>query len=576
MSRLQWHKEELDSMISEIPIQSVLDALGVKYRVENRNNFRFNGAEIGRSENGDSVVANAQKNLFNDFGSGSGGNIIHLVQKRLDYDFKQAVEWLMGTFNYDLSNARINQFAQDEMQLKLKELAKRREEQLKQLDQQKQQQHSKVATIAKYIYDNASTELSTNNYLIQKGFEKPGNFTGIFKNRGICKKLPVNDVRHNSVVFPVLNKDGDLVNLQMLTSTRDANNHNKFFLAGGQQDQCFTPINYDKVNKRFTTKINEEYNGVILLGEGVATSLSLLKGCFSNKCDSPPVVVGFSLGNIEKVVPLLMDKYPNAAVVFAGDRDTLNILREKRENHAKLTTEDWTNKKLAVSKGDVVAEKLAERYPGRFLYILPDIRPEIDKQVVTISQSIQGGANHSFFTSLNYGYEKVKDYNDFDCIESKGEFNNLIYTPPTAESLLNKDEMQVFNQKPLAVKHIINSLALAIARESCRTYLNNHISLSKQDSQSKYDYYNPDEESLVKILHQNKERFIPDVHKYFVNNLSTKIVKNFHENLTKSLKLCKEQNKTLPIEIISGLLPNRKGLDYNFMLDSNFQPQLKR
>lgn len=573
MSRLQWHKEELDSMISEIPIQSVLDALGVKYRVENRSNFRFNGAEIGRSENGDSVVANAQKNLFNDFGSGSGGNIIHLVQKRLDYNFKQAVEWLMDTFNYDLSNARVNQFAQDEMQQRLKELAKRREEQLRQLDLQKRQQYSKVANIARYIYDNANTELSPNNYLIQKGFEKPGNFSGVFKNRGICQKLDVNDVRHNSVIFPVLNKEGALVNLQMLASSKDPNNHNKFFLAGGQQDQCFTPINYDKINKRFTTKIEEDYNGVILLGEGVATSLSLLKGCFSNKCESPPVIVGFSLGNIEKIVPLLMDKYPNASIVFAGDRDTLNILREKQENHATLTTEDWSNKKLALSKGDVIAEKLAEIYPDRFLYILPDIRPEIDKQVVTINQLVQAGVNKSFFTSVNYGYEKIKDYNDFDCIELKGNFNDLIYSPTTASSLLNEDDLKTFNKKPLAVRHLINSLALAVARESCKSYLNDLC--KSTDNKIKNDYL-PDENSLLMILNQNKDKFIPDVHKYFVSNLSIKLVKGFYDTLNKNLKICKEQNKTLSLESISGALPNRKGLHYNFMLDYNQQPEFKR
>lgn len=113
----------------------------------------------------------------------------------------------------------------------------------------------------------------------------------------------------DALVVPVY-RDGKLVSLQFIAPDGD-----KRFLTGGKMDGGYASISGKAASR-----------DRIVIAEGYATAASLFDAL------GLPVVVAFNAGNLLPVAKAIRAKYPEAAVVVAGDNDQWTVVREVPTN----------------------------------------------------------------------------------------------------------------------------------------------------------------------------------------------------------------------------------------------------
>lgn len=101
-----------------------------------------------------------------------------------------------------------------------------------------------------------------------------------------------------TVLVPVLNASGELVNLQRIAPTGE-----KRFLPGGRKAECWHLIG----DARACT--------VLIVCEGYATGASV------HEATGRPVAVAFDAGNLRRAAPALAKLHPAARLLIAGDDD---------------------------------------------------------------------------------------------------------------------------------------------------------------------------------------------------------------------------------------------------------------
>jgi len=119
-------------------------------------------------------------------------------------------------------------------------------------------------------------------------------------------------VHYGVLIVPIININGELVNLQTITPEGT-----KRFLKGGRVKGCFHAIG-------FVEEVKE-----ILICEGYATGESLYEVA------KVPVVVSFSAGNLLSVSNAIRVKYPKARIVICGDNDKSGVGQKAANESAK-------------------------------------------------------------------------------------------------------------------------------------------------------------------------------------------------------------------------------------------------
>lgn len=115
--------------------------------------------------------------------------------------------------------------------------------------------------------------------------------------------LPMGDMRQASdgrLVVPVLNAEGQIVNLQFI-----AGDGIKLFLKAGRKKGCFFPI---------PARDNDK-TGPLLIGEGAATVLS---ACMATGFSG---LVAFDAGNLLSVAEVARNRYPEREIILCADND---------------------------------------------------------------------------------------------------------------------------------------------------------------------------------------------------------------------------------------------------------------
>jgi putative DNA primase/helicase len=206
--------------------------------------------------------------------------ILHINGRPAGYfqDFKQGIRqtWKASSNFIPLSEFQRQAFRQqcqrEAAQRQCEELAK----------------HEAAAKKAVYICSPAPYATPQQPYLIRKKIGPHGAKLG----------------RGNSLIIPLYNASGELVNLQFISE-----DGGKRFLSGGLKKGCFFTLG--------------EVTETILICEGFATGASLFEDCGRH------TVIAFDAGNLIHVAQGIRAKNPNAEIIICGDNDLSGVGQKK-------------------------------------------------------------------------------------------------------------------------------------------------------------------------------------------------------------------------------------------------------
>lgn len=234
----------------------------------------------------DAIIGDGQLHRFKIDGKLNGAYVLHLDGRAAGYfeDFKQGIK---HTWKQTWKFMPLSEFQRQELTKKkaLDEATRQAEETRK---------HDAAAKKAAYILDNAKTAPANHPYLVKKRIKPHGARLG----------------RDNTLIIPLLNKTGEVVNLQFISETGG-----KRFLSGGLKKGCFYCLGTD------TSKI--------LICEGFATGASLFED------SGYMVVIAFDAGNLKEVAKGIKAIYPKSEVIICADNDESGI-GEKKAREAAL------------------------------------------------------------------------------------------------------------------------------------------------------------------------------------------------------------------------------------------------
>jgi len=234
----------------------------------------------------DCIIGDGQLHRFKIDGKLNGAYVLHLDGRESGYfqDFKQGIKerWKRSGNFTPLSEFQRQEFAKkkalDEAQRQTEEAAK----------------HAEAAKKAVYIWNNAKPAPANHPYLVKKRIKPQGARLG----------------RDNTLIIPLYNSGGELVNLQFISEAGG-----KRFLAGGKKKGCFYGLGSD------TSKV--------LICEGFATGASL------HEDSGYLTVVAFDAGNLKDVAKVIKSLYPGSEIIICADHDDSGI-GEKKAREAAL------------------------------------------------------------------------------------------------------------------------------------------------------------------------------------------------------------------------------------------------
>lgn len=235
----------------------------------------------------DNIIGDGQLQRFKINGKLNGAYVLYLDGIAAGYfeDFKQGIKqtWKQaGKFMPRSGFQRqelIKKRQEDEIQRKAEEAAK----------------HEAAAKKAVYIWQQATPASANHPYLVKKRIGTHGARLG----------------RDNTLIIPLYNAAGELVNLQFISETGG-----KRFLSGGLKKGGFYSLG--------------DTSKSILICEGFATGASLFE-------DSGYLtVVAFDAGNLGEVAKGIKAIYPKSEVIICADNDESGI-GEKKAREAALS-----------------------------------------------------------------------------------------------------------------------------------------------------------------------------------------------------------------------------------------------
>jgi putative DNA primase/helicase len=224
----------------------------------------------------DQIIADGKLHRFKIDGKLNGAYVLHLNGRAAGYfqDFKQGIKqtWKASSNFMPLSEFQRQAFRQRCEQ----EAAQRQADEIA--------KHKAAARKAAYIWNHASYATPQHPYLIRKKIDPHGAKLG----------------RGNSLIIPLYNAAGKLVNLQFISE-----DGGKRFLSGGQKKGCFFTLG--------------EVTDKILIAEGFATGASLYEDSGHH------TVIAFDKGNLEPVAKAIRQLHPKAEIIIAGDNDISGV-----------------------------------------------------------------------------------------------------------------------------------------------------------------------------------------------------------------------------------------------------------
>jgi putative DNA primase/helicase len=159
-----------------------------------------------------------------------------------------------------------------------------RQRQTEQRQAEEKARHEKAKSKAAYICSLTTPAPESHHYLTTKRIKPHGAKLG----------------RDNTLIIPLQNSEGELVNLQFISESGE-----KRFLSGGLKKACFYILHGN------TEKI--------LVAEGFATGASLFEAT------GFLTVVAFDAGNLEPVSIEIRKLYPDCLIVICGDNDISQV-----------------------------------------------------------------------------------------------------------------------------------------------------------------------------------------------------------------------------------------------------------
>lgn len=169
---------------------------------------------------------------------------------------------------------------------------------MKQLaDEARRVRHDEAAKEAQEIWDSASkTPPAEGQHIAYLQMKKVGAY-------GI--RFGTNPHGYDSIIIPLCNVQGQLRSLQFISVSGQRESF-KSFLPGGEKKGCFSTLgDLAKVNSFFVS-------------EGYATAATVYEA------KEKPVVIAFDCGNLEPVISVLREKYPNYRIIITADDDVDN------------------------------------------------------------------------------------------------------------------------------------------------------------------------------------------------------------------------------------------------------------
>lgn len=224
----------------------------------------------------ETIIGDGQLHRFKIDGKLNGAYVLHLDGIAAGYfeDFKQGIKhtWKQTWKFMPLSELQ----RQNLTKKRMADAAARQAEELA--------KHDAAAKKAAYIWQQAKTAPANHLYLEKKRIKPHGARLG----------------RGNTLIIPLYNAAGELVNLQFISKTGG-----KRFLSGGLKKSCFYCLGTD--------------SSKILICEGFATGASLFE-------DSGYLtVVAFDAGNLKEVAINIRAIYPDTVIVICGDNDLSGV-----------------------------------------------------------------------------------------------------------------------------------------------------------------------------------------------------------------------------------------------------------
>jgi phage/plasmid primase-like uncharacterized protein len=137
----------------------------------------------------------------------------------------------------------------------------------------------------------------------------PGAVAPYLQRKGV-EAHGTRSMDNGELLVPLVDTDGRLWNVQRILPRAMQSGNDKLFIKSGRKSGLFHVIGeIDPVKP-------------ILLAEGYATAASV------HEATGRPVVVSFDAGNLAKVARAFREKYPDTALVIAGDDDVPTFLRK--------------------------------------------------------------------------------------------------------------------------------------------------------------------------------------------------------------------------------------------------------
>ncbi|MEN9490124.1 MAG: hypothetical protein RJA63_573 [Pseudomonadota bacterium] len=162
-----------------------------------------------------------------------------------------------------------------------------------------------AAKIAATIWDKASPAPGDHPYLETKGIGSGSLRMGSWRKWGKDDSGEWLEHQFDGVLLvPIHNAKGDLRNLQAILPRKDLpGGRDKDFLSGGEKTGCFHLMGQPEAGRP------------LLVCEGYATGASL------HECTGHAVAVAFDCGNLKAVAASLLEAWPGAQLLIAGDND---------------------------------------------------------------------------------------------------------------------------------------------------------------------------------------------------------------------------------------------------------------
>jgi|GEM_PF-891505 cpp22 len=185
-------------------------------------------------------------------------------------------------------------------------------------------EHKRAAQILKSEFLNSRTAEPDHPYLVKKMIH---NNYGLRQDRYGNLLMPLFDINGEFWTVQRIFKSGDKMIGALLSKIQKQNNEKIYAKKRGNFYLVSNDATYDPTTLTLNIQILSQASKIFLC-EGFATAVSVYEA------SGTPTVVGIDVGNLERVVISLQEKFPHLNIVIAADNDIKNE-QEGRVNIGK-------------------------------------------------------------------------------------------------------------------------------------------------------------------------------------------------------------------------------------------------